>query len=231
MTEESVRPRLGPRRARVLEVLRDSGTPLTSPEVAAEVGGHANSARFHLEALVEDGLVDRHQQSRATRGRPRVTYSPAAGAPLDATSAYRELAGMLAEAVVERASSPADASPAGAARSVGDRHGRDLAPSADGGVPDRRGAARAVVRALERYGFDSRERTSGPAGRIDITPCPFLSLARDHGEVVCSLHRGLMDGVLAALDAPVTVDRLVPFERPDRCVAHLRRVDRAVIRD
>jgi predicted ArsR family transcriptional regulator len=226
MTEESVRPRLGPSRARVLEVLRDSGTPLTSPEVAAEVGGHANSARFHLEALVEDGLVDRHQQSRATRGRPRVTYSPAAGAPLDATSAYRELAGMLAEAVVERSSSPA-----GAARSVGDRHGRDLAPSADGGVPDRRGAARAVVRALERYGFDSRERTSGPAGRIDITPCPFLSLARDHGEVVCSLHRGLMDGVLAALDAPVTVDRLVPFERPDRCVAHLRRVDRAVIRD
>jgi hypothetical protein len=30
-----------------------------------------------------------------------------------------------------------------------------------------------------------------------------------------------MQGVLTAVRGPVTVERLVPFAEPDRCVAHL----------
>jgi hypothetical protein len=35
------------------------------------------------------------------------------------------------------------------------------------------------------------------------------------------VHLGLMRGVLDARNAPVTVDRLDAFARPDLCLAHL----------
>lgn len=45
--------------------------------------------------------------------------------------------------------------------------------------------------------------------------------ARAHAQVVCPIHLGLMQGAMAAWDAPVTVNRLEPFAEPDLCVAHL----------
>lgn len=224
MTVPGTALRLGPSRARVLDALWSAEGPRTSLEVATAVGTHPNSARFHLEALVEDGLVERRLEDRSTRGRPRVVYTPVPQAPLDPAAAYRELAGMLAAAVVERAPTPSVA-----AQSVGARRGRQLvseprrqASGREGG--GREAAAEGVVRTLGRYGFESRSRSTRTGGRIDITPCPFLPLARQHADVVCSLHRGLVDGVLAGLGAPVVVADLVPFERPDLCVVHLRRV-------
>jgi predicted ArsR family transcriptional regulator len=41
--------------------------------------------------------------------------------------------------------------------------------------------------------------------------------------VVCSIHLGLMQGMLAELDAPIDTDRLDPFVEPDLCVARLSR--------
>ena len=46
-------------------------------------------------------------------------------------------------------------------------------------------------------------------------------VCRSHGELICSVHLGLMQGALTAMRAPVTVDRLDPFVEPDLCVAHL----------
>lgn len=56
---------------------------------------------------------------------------------------------------------------------------------------------------------------------IPLRHCPFQNLAEQHGEVICSVHLGLMQGALTAMRAPVTVDRLDPFVEPDLCVAHL----------
>jgi predicted ArsR family transcriptional regulator len=40
-------------------------------------------------------------------------------------------------------------------------------------------------------------------------------------QVLCAVHLGLLQGAMAAWDAPVTVARLKPFAEPELCVAHL----------
>jgi predicted ArsR family transcriptional regulator len=85
----------------------------------------------------------------------------------------------------------------------------------------RREAERALVGGLESVGFRSQVVRSGAGTRIDIRPCPFLELVQASGQVVCSVHSGLMAGLLAGLDAPLALERLVPFASPETCVAHL----------
>jgi hypothetical protein len=45
--------------------------------------------------------------------------------------------------------------------------------------------------------------------------------------VVCSLHLGVMQGVLAEQRAPVETIDLQPFVEPSLCIAHLRKRDPA----
>ena len=204
---------LGPRRAEVLAVLRGAPAPLDAPTVADQLGVHPNSARFHLEALVLLGLAERRAQERSTPGRPAVVYAASATAPLGTEASYRELASALADAVTQHGRSPQER-----ARRAGAAKGRALASAEDTGT-DR--PVDIVVRTLARLGFDSRPAAKGR--RVDITPCPFLDLVEQHGEVVCAVHHGLMDGVLEQLGSSLEVDRLTPFAGRDRCVATLRR--------
>jgi predicted ArsR family transcriptional regulator len=52
--------------------------------------------------------------------------------------------------------------------------------------------------------------------------CPFHDLAEAHLDVVCAVHRGLIDGALGGLGSELEVDRFDVFVEPDLCVAHLR---------
>lgn len=61
----------------------------------------------------------------------------------------------------------------------------------------------------------------GAPRRIRLRHCPFLELAEERGELVCSLHLGLMQGALAELGAPLTATGLEPFATADSCLAHL----------
>ena len=54
-----------------------------------------------------------------------------------------------------------------------------------------------------------------------MRPCPFLELAREHQDVICPIHLGLMRGALAELGARTRATKLEPFVRPDLCVARL----------
>jgi predicted ArsR family transcriptional regulator len=126
---------------------------------------------------------------------------------------WRELASILTSALA----SPEPA-PARAAEVAGEAHGRALAtgrPHTD--------APTQVAEGLGRLGFESSARPTRAGARIDIRPCPFLDLARSHGEVVCGVHRGLIAGMLGTLDPSLALERLEPFVRPDRCVARVRR--------
>lgn len=58
---------LGRTRADVLEMLRTADGPLGVREVAQRTELHQNTARFHLEALVEAGLAVREGEVAAVR--------------------------------------------------------------------------------------------------------------------------------------------------------------------
>jgi predicted ArsR family transcriptional regulator len=52
--------------------------------------------------------------------------------------------------------------------------------------------------------------------------CPFHDLAESAPEVVCAVHKGLIDGALEELGSDLRVDRLDVFVEPDVCVARLK---------
>ena len=77
-----------------------------------------------------------------------------------------------------------------------------------------------VVELLDAAGF-APEAPVADGRPIRLHHCPFGTLARDHGEVVCGVHLGLMRGALRELGAPFDALRLEPFVEPSLCLAHL----------
>src|SRR5215469_16446682 len=86
---------LGESRARVLDLLRAVDRPLGVQEIAEQAGLHPNTARFHLDALVDAGLVTREPQSRESPGRPSMVYQVIETGGPTGRRRYRLLAEML----------------------------------------------------------------------------------------------------------------------------------------
>jgi predicted ArsR family transcriptional regulator len=125
------------------------------------------------------------------RGRPRDEWSVSAdaepgGAP---PRGYGDLARWLARAIPARP---------GRLREV-ERAGRDLgrelaprdAPSAEAGLRD----------TLTALGFQPL-LARGPGGRVSgcLRNCPYRDSVKENQPVVCTLHRGITQGVLDVLD-------------------------------
>ncbi|QAY71151.1 ArsR family transcriptional regulator [Xylanimonas protaetiae] len=70
-----------PVRLRMLDVLRAAVDAPTAQSLAAELGLHVTTVRFHLDLLEEAGLVARETRRVARRGRPAVHYVLADSAP------------------------------------------------------------------------------------------------------------------------------------------------------
>jgi predicted ArsR family transcriptional regulator len=178
-----------------------------------------NSARFHLDALTVDGMVERRREERSAPGRPRVLYTAARAAPTVAHRSYRLLAEILTSSLA--ATLP---DPAASAVEAGHAWGRHLTPPAEPSRrPEESEALGSFVRTLDRIGFDSHVVDEPDGLRLEISHCPFLEVAEGHHAVVCSVHLGLMRGVLEQLGAPVSADTLEPLVEPSRCIAHLSR--------
>ncbi|MEO6887001.1 MAG: ArsR family transcriptional regulator, partial [Jatrophihabitantaceae bacterium] len=81
-----------------------------------------------------------------------------------------------------------------------------------------------LVRTLDEIGFEPEAVTVMDERQILLHQCPFREAAVEHGEVICSVHLGLMQGLLTEIDAPFQAERLDAFVEPSLCVTHL--VDR-----
>ena len=210
---------LGPTRARVLAYLQDAGEPMTASAVGARLALHVNTARFHLDALTDDGLVVRHREERSTPGRPRVLYAPVSAAPRVAHRSYRLLAEILTSYLEGNLPDPA-----ASAEEAGRAWGRYLAePPAPFRRTEEEEALAALVGSLDRIGFDSHVVDEPGALRLEVSHCPFLEVAEGHNDVVCSVHLGLMRGMLEQMRSPVSADTLEPLVGPSLCVARLAR--------
>jgi predicted ArsR family transcriptional regulator len=204
-------------RQRVLQALRRAGRPLGVQDVAALVGLHENSARFHLDRLVDQGAATRDAERRTGRGRPRHTYAVTAepGAHGDHRD-YRFLSEILAGAL---ASGP---DPTSTAISAGQRWGRYLAPEPRPfQQTDQATATAEVVRIMADIGFapELSADSGEPGQRVALHHCPFLEVATEHPDIVCSVHLGLIQGALETLRAPLVATDLTPWATPSTCVA------------
>jgi predicted ArsR family transcriptional regulator len=209
----------GESRTRVLAALQDAGRPVDVTEVAKLVGLHVNTARFHLDGLVDAGVAGRETEQRERPGRPRTLYAARPDAERAGVRSYQLLAEILTSFVAAQIPQPARA-----AQKAGREWGRYLTERP--GPFERVTAATAtrhLVDALDSLGFAPEAKSAGTKRQILLHHCPFRESASKHQEVVCSVHLGLMQGMLAELDAPIDTDRLDPFVEPNLCIARLSR--------
>ncbi|WP_330342044.1 helix-turn-helix domain-containing protein [Streptomyces sp. NBC_00557] len=61
----------GESRTRVLDVLRAAPDGAGVRDIAEQTGLHPNTVRFHLDALVKEGLAESRTEGRGRPGRPR----------------------------------------------------------------------------------------------------------------------------------------------------------------
>lgn len=182
---------------RVLAAVRDAsggveaGAGVTAAELAALLGLHVTTVRFHLERLAADGRVAGHAVASGGRGRPHVVYQ--------AVLLPDARAGMLAAL----ADAAAGDGPVGVrAQRAGELWAGEVwARTLNVGG---RGAMAALTEVFAQLGFAPEPAKGGLALRA----CPFLDDARRHPEVVCGVHRGLAVGIARRSGASV---ELTPF--------------------
>lgn len=192
---------------------------------AAGVGIERHTAKFHLDRLVRDGLLETESRQLGDRrgpgaGRPTKLYRRTALEVSIALPerAYDLAAGLLAQAIddcvrdgtpvltaLQRAASGAGASLAARLRETSGV--ADDAASDPPSAPDPLGLA---CRALAASGYEPRLRDA----TIALANCPFHTLARDHTALVCGMNLSLI-GALAERLGDGLEARLDPA--PGRC--------------
>ncbi len=184
------------RRLAILRFLRERGEPALVTEVARATGLHPNTAREHLDRLVQARFVARDAEHRGTAGRPRLRYR-LLRRPAAATADQRFRTVFLERAAEGVASATADASSQ-------TQVARQLA---------------ALELHLDDLGF--APETEAPARTMHLRRCPYATLAHERTELMCEVHLDLARDVLAAEGGPVTAESLEPFVGPRHCLLHL----------
>lgn len=183
-----------------LELAR-AASPRSTAEVAESLDLHANTVRPHLERMRDVGLLDVETDGRGGVGRPQHRYSLAPDAPSLGLEPppmpllAKMLAGVAAAAGVS----------AEEAAEVGRRQGREAAGgdpmplvSATDGRETTSACVTALADELARLGFDPAVAADGDGVSVAFTHCPFAELAQAHPEIVCHLHRGMVEGFVEA---------------------------------
>ena len=190
-------------RATIVAALRGSSHGLDTGQLAAVVGLHANTVRWHLGRLQESGLVQSAPAHPRKRGRPAIVFRLTAEGVVAGRDEYRLLAMMLTDTLAR------DATAEARMYETGVRWGRRLHEATP---------AASTAELLDQEGFAAEEADE----RIEMRRCPFYALADGAPQVICSLHHGVIDGALEATASGREVERLDPFVEPRLCVAHLR---------
>lgn len=196
-------------------------------EAAKAIGIDRALAAFHLEKLVEAGLLDVTYRRLSGRtgpgaGRPSKLYRRSSKV-IELTvpeRRYEMLARLLVGAV--GSSRSAGAALAKGARTLGQQIGAE-ARAAAGPRPDRERLLRSAMATLDRMGFHPAREAGGT---IRLRNCPFDALAKERRDVVCAMNVDLMDGVLDGLRASGIAASFEPTAGTC-CVALRRRSEKA----
>lgn len=203
-TSDIADPLSQPTRARLFAVLLDDMRPMSADDLARRLDMHPNGIRAHLERMEGAGLVTRIRTPRP-RGRPRDEWSIAADARPGGRPprAYRDLGRWLARALGGDQRRVSDV------ESTGREVGREIAP--------RRGdSPQATMQdALTALGFQPHaNRVAAGTLSFCLANCPYRDAVEQDPEVVCTLHRGMTQGLLDVVAPTASLSKFVPRD-PD----------------
>jgi predicted ArsR family transcriptional regulator len=210
-----------------LELAR-SPRPLATADVAESLDLHANTVRPHLERMRDVGLLVVETEGRGGVGRPQHRYSIAPDAPSLGLEppAMPLLAAMLAGVAAASGAAPEEAAEVGrlqgraaAARLVpaASRDGGPDGVASDDEPDDAEVCLEALVADLSRLGFDPAVAADREGVTVAFAHCPFAALAEAHPEIVCHLHRGMVEGIVEVVGGlDITAFRTLVDRQPCR---------------
>jgi predicted ArsR family transcriptional regulator len=205
-----------PNRRRLYDLIAHAGEAVGRDEAAAALGITRELAAFHLDRLVDVGLLVAEFRRLSGRtgpgaGRPAKLYRRAEGDVIVTlpTRNYDVAADVMAEALEHLGRRGAHALEP-VARNRGLADARRLADAAE--PRSRDGAEPAtLVDALAVAGYEPETR---PDGSVLVRNCPYDALAIDHRDLTCGMSAAWAEGLVEGLAAPMTVE-LAP--EPGRC--------------
>ena len=205
------------RRSLYLHVARQADA--VSRDGAAEATGTSReNAAFHLDKLVEAGLLEASYRRLSGRtgpgaGRPSKVYRRSER-KLEVTlpaRRYQLAAEVMAQALEGSRAKNMSAGVAAAARRAGAALGATARARSRRGSPLRR-----ITQLLEAEGY---EPTETQRGVVRMRNCPFHEVARTHRDLVCGMNLAFMEGIVdgaAADDVSATLD-----PQPGQCCVTL----------
>jgi len=173
----------------IFDALASNADGLTVSELVGLLGASDSQVRRKLSALVAAGAVTTLKDDPAGPGRPTLRFRLAA-----TTSGWPELVRILLAVVA------GDEANEQAMLSLARQRGADMAV---GEFPH------GVVEAMARLGFAPRDRSTrqdakDDAYRLSFQACPFRdAVTAEGGHAVCTMHRGLTEGMTEALGGEV----------------------------
>ncbi|MHC6593244.1 helix-turn-helix transcriptional regulator [Arthrobacter sp. C152] len=198
------------KRLQLFEVVAASPRPLGRDDVAEAAGLPRSTVSFHLDRLVQDGLlaVEFHKPPGRVgpgSGRPAKMYRPVAG-EVGASVPDRnyDLAGELMADAIETSLSGGEAV-ADALEAASYRKGSELAQ-----------AARSLEDFLVQAGY--QPRPDGDGGFL-LPNCPFHRLSQQHPAVVCGMNGAFLRGATAGCGS--SEDRVAGDGEAGHCCARI----------
>ena len=177
-----------------------SPVPLGTSDIAEVLDLHPNTVRPHLERLREVGLLEVESASQGSVGRPQHRYMRTEGAPSLGLEppAYPLLADLLAQLAAELGPRDDDVAEVGRmwGRQEADALGEGGTEPGDVGVSEGSPCVAALVAELAELGFDPSTSCADSSTTVSFTRCPYRGLAEAHPELVCCLHRGIVEGIV-----------------------------------
>jgi predicted ArsR family transcriptional regulator len=204
-----------PARRALYEYVERQPAAISRDQAVAALGLTRPLAAFHLDRLVEAGLLSADYRRLSGRsgpgaGRPAKLYRRSRRR-VAVSLPYRDhalLAELLAAAIAHDGPDPALAGPANeTGRSLGSRARRRLRSGITAGR-----LAGCVASVLESLGF---EPYAGPDGELRARNCPFDPVSRRFTPVVCGIGQALVGGVIDGVGADGL--RVTREDHPDRC--------------
>lgn len=209
-------------RRRMFAFIRRARRAVTRDEAAASVGISRKLAAFHLDKLVDAGLLRAYYETpggiRKVGRRPKVYEATDAQITVSIPERRHELlADLLLDAVLTEG---ADESATQAAVRSAEQRGRRMGEAArEETRPGRLGPERGLTaceRLLDRYGYEPVRETPT---RLRLRNCPFHPLAARAPDLVCGMNQAFLSGYLNGLQVNGVQAVLAP--EPGECCVRL----------
>ena len=205
-----------PTRYEIYRHIARAERPVTVAELTEAFALNHTTVRQHLGKLDDAGLLTRITDAPRGPGRPRVLYrlTDEAAAEWNDEGPYERLSLLLLE-IATTGASPLDVGRAAGRRAPLDRSGDDPVV--------------AMTAAMAAQGFAPRVTThttaDGDRTELVLGNCPFAAAAEVGPQIVCALHRGMLEGLASQFEGLELTDLVADDPHRARCVVRVGRSD------